>query len=612
MWNDMDFSEVIPNPFLTLAMMAMPSEGGNVNLQSLPPELLIQIARELSPEDKIATAFAFPDHFMNPNRYHIFYDDAARQLEIPTYISVSNLVEQERSPLVLAAISNNFSVDQIRHILDLYEEVSRARKVDPHVFLNSAFPNNRPADLPPPSPDSVEITRNVLSPLHTAVAANRLDVVRYLIQRGANLNQTIANINFPNSNPLQYALDRVASWGTYYRTFDPDRNSALEDIALELAYHSPALSSYNEDLEELTREMQVAIQGGRERIALHLLEKEKENTLLDDVSRQNLRNRVLQQILGNHRGNSMPQTLRYILEDGARYKETQHYMNSIYINMIEEALASMNLEHAVICYTWEIETNAETMPTSNHFVCMYAREDTSLDIVQALARVLVELNQEETQTLVLMNAIYGTQDSFATRRWLLANTNAINGVTLRFATCFRDRTTTAFIIQRLIDSGRSIDEELPANTPFSPRPADAGSWFNTPLTYALSQQNYHAAAQLLSLGADPNMVPPNIRHRIRLTRDRMNTGRIDNVVQFIFPGIELGDGTWPTQGETFQAVSYVFSRLLDDPEFPLPAYVRPRRRQDRPAEHPDNDSEDEDHLGLCISHLFESAYCWGA
>ncbi len=116
---------------------------------------------------------------MNSDRFHVFYEDAHHQLiAIPTWIHEPERIERGRRPLILVAIAHMFSVNQIRHILDRYEGFCRASQIDPHAFLNSTFPDNRPADLPPLSPRSRNRMRSVFS-FHVAVLFRRRDIVKY-------------------------------------------------------------------------------------------------------------------------------------------------------------------------------------------------------------------------------------------------------------------------------------------------------------------------------------------------------------------------------------------------------------------------------------------------
>ncbi|KAI1422496.1 hypothetical protein F5Y12DRAFT_762859 [Xylaria sp. FL1777] len=599
-WNDIDFSQVIPSPFIALAMLATSSGDGNnasappnnATLQSLPVELLIELSNSMDPADRVSTAFALPDLFMNPNRFHVFREDAFHQLSIPTWIEVPGAEEQARQPLLLHAIANNFiSLDQIRLLLDLYEEVADAQHVGPGVFLNSAFPYNRP-DPQPGSPRRVR--RSVPSPLAVAIRHQRIDVFRYLLrERGANINQPIPRYLVPRAGDLfRYTLLLTAEKD------DEDRNERFEDIILDLIPYFPTLSAYDPFLYVIMPTMFMVLDHGRQRVALEILRRAENANEVDPTRirrRQNLQNRMLERILDRRR--SMPQVIRYLLEHGARFTETD--LVDEFPSLTLAALQNLNREDALVAFAHEIRTASRTLASSLAAVTRFADSDATLHSAQPFIEVLHELNSHEHLEDLLVNSMLQGQDTIQTRNLLLDRVRSMDNIALRYAIFLRDRTTMAFLIRRLIESGESIDQGLPPDSRHSAPPppaARSGFWFETPLTFALSQRNYHAAAELLSFGADPSRVPANIRHRVRVTRDRINSGVIANIVTFVYRGHPLPDGTWPTQAETAETMDYLFTRMLDDPAHPLPNYSRPRRNQAYPVDDPHNDSDVEDFL----------------
>ncbi|KAK5626122.1 hypothetical protein RRF57_001837 [Xylaria bambusicola] len=626
-WNDIDFSGIIPNPFVALAMMATHSGGSNTadpvnhsSLHDMPTEVLIEISNAMSPVDRISAAFAFPDLFINANRYHVFYDDAITQLNIPTYILFG--VEHDRRPLLLEAISHGFNVEQISFLLDVYEEICVARNIDRHTFLNSAFPDNRPADPQPSSPgsnsgsdaDELVTARNLFSPLHIAIGSHRLDLVRYLIQRGADLDHLVTRPISVPFTPLQYALYHLSPMHTFFSALSQSQRDILIDIASELLTHSPNISAYTTSLAELTREMFLAIEAGAEPIVLTLLERTAPTIGLPAITGQQiqiLRSRVLQYLANNQR--PMPRALRYVLNEGALWTETDEYRDNVRRSATHAAIDANNVEHAVISLRHEIENKSSTLTYSIRRICHLSGAGAHLAMLQALVPVLVEFNQEEAQLRVLLSAMTNVPGNGPlVRDMLLGTTTIINDTSLRFAICFGDRTTTAHIIRVLVERSQSIDDRLPRGSLLAP-PILSGHWFETPLTYALSLNNYHAASQLLSFGANPSRVPANIRHRVRIARDRLNSLIIDDVMGFVFQvdGVQM-DGSQPTIEETHQALDYVFVRMLDDPAHPLPHYSRAIRNEEQPADHPDNDSDNEDqfHRGRCVAGLRFSGAPW--
>ncbi|KAI0966195.1 hypothetical protein F4678DRAFT_484417 [Xylaria arbuscula] len=605
-WNDIDFSQVLPSPFVALAMVASTSGANPSNtvpniptLETLPNEVLIEIVRQLSPEDQIKIAFAVPHLFMNSNRFHMFFDDATYQLNLSAYSLNTSVEELGRWPLLLEAIANRVSLEQIRRMLDLYEELCTARQVDPHVFLNSNFPSDRPANMPPAGPDFPVLRRNLLTPLHVAIAFQRLDVIEYLIERGANIRQEVTGITLRENplNPLQYAITLIATWEQQFGAASPFLKIVCEDISLGLLHYFPALSAYADDYQRLEPEIEDALLGGADRLVTILLERaEISDVELDDVARlarQNLRNLVLDRILNGRF--EMQEALTHILRFGAQFTQTLGFLNGTWDSMTFAGVMNQQIEHAAIGLRWELETRSQTLDSAARFVVGLSASDQHLHLVLPLAQVLIDVNEFDGQIHLLVNSIMAGQDAAMIRHWLLNNTTAAGGVALRYAIYVRDRTSTAFIAERLIRVGENIDNQLPLDSPHCPTGNNRRRqyWWANALTFSLAERNYPAAAQLLSLGADPTMVPTNIRHRVRKVRDRLSTGVISDPVHYIFEGMEIPDGSVPTNQEAIQAFSYVFTHMLDNPEHPLPPYPRHSRVPHLPSDHPENDSADD-------------------
>ncbi|KAI1310700.1 hypothetical protein F5Y03DRAFT_403064 [Xylaria venustula] len=607
LWNDIDFSQVLPTPFVALAMVASTSGANQSNsvpdipaLETLPTELLIRIVRQLSPADQIKIAFVVPHLFMNSDRFHIFFDDANYQLNIPTYSSNTSPEKLDQWPLILEAIASRVSLEQIGRMLDLYEELCIARQVDPHVFLNSDFPDNRPSSMA--GPDTPMVLRNLLTPLHVAIVFQRKDVIQHLIDRGANIRQEVLGISGRNSlNPLQYAILLISTWERRFDEASPFLKFICEDIALGLLLtYFPEVSAYTDDHQALTPEMRDALLGGSDRLVTLFLERaETSANEFDDVARlarQNLRNLVLERILNS--GFPMPDALRYILRSGAQITQTISFLNGTWDSMTFAGVMNQQVEHAAIGFRWEWETGSQTLHAAAQFLLGLTASDAFLHLVLPLAQVLIDLNDVDNQVHLLVNSIKAGQEAFQIRNWLLSNTKAAGGVALRFSIILRDRTSTAFIIERFIRAGENIDAQLPLNSPHSPAnnvddPHRFPYWYANALTFSLAERNYHSAAQLLSVGAAASLVPTNIKHRVRKTRDRLSSGLILNPVHYIFKGIEMPDGSEPTKHEAIQAFTYVFTHILDNPAAPLPPYPRQRRNPVLPTDHPQNDSDDD-------------------
>ncbi|GAW14247.1 hypothetical protein ANO14919_036470 [Xylariales sp. No.14919] len=595
-WDDLNAGRVLGNPLAGLSLggasSSSPSNSGpglppidpnTISLDQLPSELLVQILNKLNVQDRIATAFDRPNDFMNVNRYHLFVDDANRQLQIPTYpVPETGNAEQVQRPLVLEAIAHGFSVYQIAQMLDIYEEVCEAHQVNSHTFLNSDFPSNRPAYVPPPGPESSHIARNVQSPLHVAVHHRRLDVVKYLIQRGANPSQIT---RYPNQTPFQYALTLVSRWWRYFEEHDAERNRQLEDIALELEPDSGS-TPYTRDLQDITLELYQALSGGLARLVLVMLRTTMyRGLLLTDAQIgliQDRQTEILNEVLVAYP--PMPTVLAFLLGRGTVYDE----------GIFLEAARAGRMDLAITTLTWVSRNGVRNYRSASRDIGRLAHSDENLPLVQRFVGLLRDMGHNTTITSILGQAIYATPDSPETKKWLLDNTNTPNDVILRHAIALRDMGTTALMAQRIIAAGQTIDSVLDIGSGLYAQ----GNWSDTPLTFALAQENYHAASQLISLGADPGLVPANIRHRVRRNRDRVFAyqSQLQNpsLVDALFRGRQdcQDGGVAPTLEMVVNAVNYVLARMLDDTRYPLPEYHRPSlRNEDVDEDHRDNDSE---------------------
>ncbi|KAI0813141.1 hypothetical protein GGR55DRAFT_639396 [Xylaria sp. FL0064] len=620
---------------LSAAMMAKTSGGGGTvvnagvapkpanppTLQTLPTEILANIIYQMDPEDKIRMAFNFPNLFMNSGRFHVFIDDAHRQLNIKTWVPMQEEFKARSRPLFHDVIAYSYDLERIRQALDFYQEVASRRLVSKNVFLDSDFPVDTPQSLPPvpvPSPQSaatdppsspesrgskiVDILsrRQVFGPLHIAIGCRRLDVVRYLLEQGARPHHSL----WGEDSPLRMTLSFVVGWPQYFVRFDPERKAEHAKIAFELAKHCPTFSAYDRDNQGnqgLTQEFDMALISGLEPIVLLLLERgEAENDELDDQARQirqASKDAMLDRML--YVRWPVPQALRLMLERGSRFTHCRAFIIGTAGSLTEAALGEFgSIENALVAFRWEIETQDPTLLASVSALTALAVSDSNIDKVKRFTRVAVELNYREAQQRFLLNAMHAGEDAVKTCEWLLENTSAGDAVALRYAILLFDTISAGSIIRRLVDLGQDIDAPLPLtshHSPTLPPEGSCGYWYESALTFALSTRNYHAAAQLLSAGATPEVVPPNVRHRVRVVRDRINAGIIDNPAFYVYR-VVLEDGTVPIGAETDRTLNYVFARMLDDPNFPLPLYVRQTRHQDLPADHVDNDSSDNDDL----------------
>ncbi|KAI0539099.1 hypothetical protein GGR58DRAFT_525321 [Xylaria digitata] len=586
-WNDIDFTATLGNPIV--ALVSTSTSNGSMDLSALPTEILSEIIAQMSPQDKIATAFERPQDFMNLQRTHVFVQDAYRQLNIPTYMAVPG----EQRPLLLEAIAHGFSINQIDQILNIYEQVCIIRNIGPDTFLNSDFPSNRPPNVPPPV--SGNQARMVYSPLHVAVQHRRIDVVKYLLQRGANTNQKIL---YPQQTPFQYALTLASRWWHYFHTRDEERTLEFEDIALVLGPFSQS-TPFSNNFQRLSFEMFTALSGGLERVSMALLMKFKgANPSLDTIPDEELRlllqdrrHEMLDDVLRVFP--LMPRVLTFLLDDGATCEITTGE------TVVGEALLAGRLEMAAAALRWQAEEETIDYRSSIKLICELAVHDNNLMVVQRLATELIALEHSLSISSIIAFTMWARREAIQTRQWLINNCpDPTYDTALRHAIALRDVVAMAVIIQHMTDSGQSIDEPLEIYPGLQDIHAK-GNWLDTPLTFALAQQNYHAASQLLSLGADPDKIPSNIRHRVRKIRDRLISGTINDPFEFVLKNRleNRGQGPIVTQQATVDALNYVFARLLDDPEYPLPLNVRlVSNDPNMDADDPVNDSEWEQFL----------------
>ncbi|KAI0483477.1 hypothetical protein F4859DRAFT_512135 [Xylaria cf. heliscus] len=554
---------------------------------SLPSYLLIKELEALPEEDQIRMALTYPQHFINNNRVNIFAVDAHRQLDIRTYricpLPSTEWVDHLRSlrhPLLFDAIlpeSGRFSVDEIDTILNQYERVCIEIGIDPHAFLHSVFP-----ELKTPPTFNGPYTVDLMSPLHRAVEAGRVDIIKHLIKRGANANQTSLYLaNDETLTPFEYGLiSSINRRGS--KDFSTIRGN-VEDAMLELAYTSTA-TAYGPD-SEVTRQMHYATAAGLDRVACLFLQRFENLNNVDRTSNkfQVSRNDLLKFILTY--GDPMPQSIRFMLDHGGSYRNSNRK-----VSMTNEAAGGHELNIATTMQ-WEIENQVEEFDLALDNYSLLATHDDQFNSVRAFANGLVQHNHTQGQSRLLINSITAGRHAYKIRRFLLSTVSSevLDGVALRHAIRYRDREAVAFITNSMLGRGQSIDEPLPR----TPVDHDIGNWFDTPLTYALAQESYFEAAMLLSLGASVDRIPPNIRHRVRITRGRISTGKISDLVAFVFRGMDVISHPTTALQEAESALNYVFLRLVDDPDYPIPAYVRARRHTDLPLDDPANDSERE-------------------
>ncbi|KAI8946454.1 hypothetical protein F4801DRAFT_596445 [Xylaria longipes] len=565
---------------------------------SLPTEILIRITQGLPVEDQIRLALTYPQFFMNDNRLNIFTVDAYHQLDIRTYRRADlppaewlDHLRTLRDPLLHDAIfpdSGNFEVDEIEIILQQYERVCIDNQINPNAFLDSDFPNNRPSGVP--LPDSGPYVNAIagMSALHRAVESGRLDIAQHLIQRGANVHRPFTQRSTGLSlTPFEYGIEYGLTFGVNRRV-DRARRDGVEEVILSLAYTSN-ITAFTHDSRHVTSEMNRALFSGMDRLALLLLQRWESLINVDRNSDRyrGERNRILESMLTNDL--PMPQSIRFMLDHGGNFRYTG---DDVVRSVTLEARQGGNEENVLTALQWEIEMDEEDLYQAIEILAMLAARDANLNVIRPLVNELIRHNHYQGQAHFLHFSIIAGHNSPLTREFLLdaVDDDVLNGEALRVAIRYRDRTTAARIMQRILMRGESLDA-LPPRQRTAPY---LDYEYRMPLTYALAQENYFEAATLLSLGADLNQIPPNIRDRVRVDRDRINTGAIMDITKFIFRGLHTDAYTRPIEQEAEWALDYVFGRLLSDTRYPMPDYVRTRRHENLPLDDPANDSERDD------------------
>ncbi|KAI0164197.1 hypothetical protein GGR57DRAFT_452706 [Xylariaceae sp. FL1272] len=190
-------------------------------------------------------------------------------------------------------------------------------------------------------------------------------------------------------------------------------------------------------------------------------------------------------------------------------------------------------------------------------------------------------------SLCLRQAINRGSRNTQLRQYLVYATNAIqDGTALRFAIRHRDNSTFCLVIDVLRATGQSLDAKISEDTNVRTHRKPPVEFYDTPLTWALHENNYHQAAKLLMLGADPKLVAVNITNRVRTLRWIINQDPLNfPYEQLVWNEYDGNDDVTndtrrnvmgqpeksasQRRGRTVYEINYVFRRLLDDPNLPL-------------------------------------------
>ncbi|KAI1200232.1 hypothetical protein F5X97DRAFT_321719 [Nemania serpens] len=592
----------MPSDKILYIMASKSQEAPTSYFHFLLNEVLLQIAQTMAPQDRLTAALAYPEIFMNSNRVNIFAVDAHEQISRLVYGRVTGYNERVRWPLIMRAVATDtYGPDDIGRVLDIYEAVCVDRGINRHFFLNSHF---FPVGLDNPVIGTI-LFPAYNTPLHMAVYERRQDIIDYLLRRGA-MPLGMPGLQRHPRTPFFYAIEIFAKaefgdWNTIFKGEELERRTRVEDVAIQLSSTSPN-TAYTPDLSAISLEIFEAVEAGMDRLALHLLERFQNSDQGGSVDPTLLlnRNRLLYKcICGSW---AMPRTIRRLFELGAHCRDF-HRNGRIHFppgpNITTESIPFSHTNLALIIQygtlanpsailKWEIETAGAQTPHKEVFLSIATIANCVLCDKHACnvlhyATIFVELGHTYAQQLLLWYSIEGGKKSKWIRTWLLENTNALDAVTLRFAICYRDWDSMESILKHMSHKGESADERLERRGGKDP---DRDIWHETPLAIALAQENYLAAAKLLTSGANPSKVPTNIRDRVRDIQHRVAAGLITDLAAFVF-----GNGT-PTMRrlarrwrEARATLEVVFKRLLRDPAPLWPPYSGPPKRVDRLAEH---------------------------
>jgi hypothetical protein len=471
-------------------------------------------------------------------------------------------IEEIEWPLLLEAIAGDTSRDQIGIILDHYEEACMAKQASLLTFLNCSFLM--------PAANNMKLRgteRLVLSPLHVAVQARRDNIVELLLARGADASQSAVvkaeEEDAESFTPFSYAIELSGNSDEYFRTEDFARDARFENAALVLASH--LLRSSGGELKnaqayhisetgdisisEFTRNV---ICAGMPRLCILFLDRWKNVSLTDDLLIVNARNNLLRRTLNNMHP-AMAQLVRYLFEDGA---VLQRYILS-QDSMISRALNQENDNTVLEIIRYQLDRSPPSAVIESLYYELRYRamiDDKHYDLLTGIAREFINRNRDDGPLLLLRLVIVGGKESIKSREFLLNNAKVINGETLRYAIRVRDNTTVDFMIRWFLNNSRDIDEQIVQSEPayyIGDDKRQPREFFGTILGFALGQENYYAVAHLLSVGANPSLVAPNIRSRVRVSRDRLQQARqIDPLLDIttfslLFPQLERQQSNRP-------------------------------------------------------------------
>ncbi|KAI1122649.1 hypothetical protein F5Y10DRAFT_270895 [Nemania abortiva] len=646
-WDEIDFWQFTGDPFAEMINRmanAPPAPGITFEdrLRALPNELLLQIINSISPIDRMTTAFAFPDLFLNNDRINVIVLDVDRQLAIPSNILESEEIEAERVPLLVAAIrSGRFGLDAFRYIYEQYQQLAASRNVDPGVFLNSDFPLVAPVanedQVPPEHRDGFRRRhrRYVLSPLHQAVHSARRDIARFLIEQGANVHHTVLMGNRGNVTPFQFAAycANDDENDNLFRTRDPQRRQTLENIAFDIMdTYADTILAYTDNFTATTMDFRLTLLAGFEEVALvlHRLTALTYQLVFGGPplrpEYQALNDGALATALEGRY--PMPRFILHMVRQGAVYDPQAMRHRRTSMTSVTLGIPNPVIENVEAAYLAELERSGMSgedyvrLLRGTFAIGQLALSDANLLAVARFVEMMIEHGFVDGQRYFLWLAMQGGTEAVETRRLLLGRLSdeVIDGVAFRRAIVYGDRETFDFILNRFQRAGRDIDQVLEGDdllvledNPFTnPRarfeigmdgeweeiePApDRLGFFGSALNTAIAEYNWYAAHRLLDLGADPELVEDRLRHRIRRARDRYRqNGRLRSAPY------EYG----PVDNEERAGhLLYLAEQLVDNELYPLPPAQRSwqRRRLDLPQDAEENDSDSGE---VRLLYLFE-------
>ncbi|KAI1259433.1 hypothetical protein F5Y18DRAFT_296753 [Xylariaceae sp. FL1019] len=572
-----------------------------VPIQAMPRELLLQIVANSSPRDQVTLALAHPQAFLGT--VNIYAIDAEAYLRV---------TRRKSPPLLLEAIPR-LNIDDFKVVLETYLSVS-------NVFLHSDF-----APTFTSSPNGTRHARHLLPPLHVAIESGRLDIFYLLLERGADPRQdgqvpmaATAPTATLRLTPFQYAWQLLTAPHYFYpATAAENRQRALvqQEMAIHLNQYArmqPFDTAPSQPGITLASGLDACIYHGFGALAVAIFKNyDGEYDRMGNLARHMAILRVPERAIQCGWPEGVP-FAQYVFEDvGTTFAEVSPDLDQYSQPFRPTDRWLRRLMEVVGGKTIPVErTNVAGLPPAmdNFFVAfgsllrrdirgfiqdevILTRACTDDNMRWAhLGRVLTETSKypelSYLPSFCLRSAMNRGPRNTALREWLIGATTAIqDGTALLFAIRHRDNSTFCHIVDVLLASGHSIDAKVSSDTNVHTHRKPPIEFYETPLTWALHENNYHQAAKLLMLGADPGQVAVNITDRVRTLRWIVNQDPLNFPYEhFVWKDYDGNDdisnntrrnvagsaekSPFHRRDRTIYEMNYVFRRLLDDPNLP--------------------------------------------